>query len=222
MLDYSNPVKFMQYPFTNGDSFTDTYSGPAELDGEAYYQRSGSITVTADGFGTVITPEGAVPNVLRVHSVETHTDNPSLGSNIDFVYDTYKWLAPGIKVPILTVTHYTRTSNGTVFEDTYTGVVGSFEGIGMVEGQANSFGAAAWPNPATGSTDLLFSCGGGLDLTISLLDATGREVRSWQQVTTAPGIQRRALDLIGLAPGAHLVRIMDTNGKASTCRLVTF
>lgn len=63
----------LKVPFTYGDSFSDTFAGTITHEGGTT-NRSGTLTATADGYGTLITPNGTYTNVLRIKFEQKITD----------------------------------------------------------------------------------------------------------------------------------------------------
>lgn len=99
---YTDPQQLMQFPLTLSSSFTDDYSGPfsiAGIDGT----RSGTVTYTVDGSGTLITPSGTFQNVLRLRLDNTHTDVSGLGTFTENT-TTYLWYKAGIHYPLAYLT----------------------------------------------------------------------------------------------------------------------
>jgi hypothetical protein len=109
--DYYNPVKKLQYPFTFNNSFTDNFSGQA-WGMVSPFSITGNITVTADGYGTLVLPSGTVNNVLRVRSVKVTAGNNSIDSAT--ILD---WYLAGVHVPILKLTKvkYTLPNYNTTY-----------------------------------------------------------------------------------------------------------
>lgn len=73
----SNTMKVMQFPFTYPNSFTDTYAGTLSINGFGSFSVNGNLSITADGYGTVILPSApsnlSFSNVLRVKMNNTMT-----------------------------------------------------------------------------------------------------------------------------------------------------
>lgn len=69
-MSYSNPEDFLHFPFTYTNTYTDSWATTFISGGYTFY-RTGTTTVTADGYGTLITPSGTFSNVLRVHFIKT-------------------------------------------------------------------------------------------------------------------------------------------------------
>jgi hypothetical protein len=99
IISYSNPEESGIPPFTYKyhvkDDFEGTYTGPK---GNA--KRVGTYSLTADGYGTIITPGGTFKNALRMkfteNSIDSFKDNHTGTTNVIFYY----WLAEGIPYPV--------------------------------------------------------------------------------------------------------------------------
>ena len=68
--DFANAYKF---PFTYRDSFNDTYHYSYTI-GTSVVNGGGTVDVTGDGYGTLITPSGTYNNVLRITSIYHQLD----------------------------------------------------------------------------------------------------------------------------------------------------
>lgn len=97
--------KFMVFPLTYNDTWTDTYQASGNNAGFPF-TRTGSMTATADGFGTLITPNGTYTNVLRIYYTQTFTD--VFASDTYFGdQSTWSWYKEGIHYPIFSITDAT-------------------------------------------------------------------------------------------------------------------
>jgi len=109
---YSNPRDILHYPFTYGDSFTDTYYSSL-LTG----YNSGSVTVLADGYGTLILPERTFQNCLRVK--EIRNDTLATGPEPITTNDTtYKFYCVNFPEALCQVNHH-HSSDGFDFNEVY-------------------------------------------------------------------------------------------------------
>jgi len=109
--DYVPNYRNLSYPLSYGDSYDFNYDYMSyHLDlGYHYYRDSGYVEVTADGWGSIITPLGTFPNVLRLKVTSTeHTwyrfeaSEPWMYTG-EFVTTSYQWFAPDIKVPLMNI-----------------------------------------------------------------------------------------------------------------------
>ena len=109
-ITYTNEIKALEFPFTYGDSYEDTWEALYfSLDwGYHYYRDSSITTVEADAYGTITTPAGEFENVLRLKTITLDyswqnydgTGWIPLGS---FTDTHYSWFAPNIKVAVMTM-----------------------------------------------------------------------------------------------------------------------
>ncbi len=106
---YTDIQTALEFPFTYGDDFNDTWELLVySIDMGYYFMRDSSIvTVEADAYGTITTPTGEYQNVLRLKRTTLDyswsnygTGWISLGSFTDIQYE---WHAPNIKVPVMII-----------------------------------------------------------------------------------------------------------------------
>ncbi len=100
VISYYNNEDMLRFPFSYNSSYTDTW-GTTFVNGVTFY-RTGSTTVTYDGYGTLTTPGGTFQNVVRTHFVQTYQDSSSFGI-ITYTNDEYMWWLPGYSFVIATV-----------------------------------------------------------------------------------------------------------------------
>lgn len=105
---YTASDYIFSFPLDYGDNDSCDYKYGLPIPSIGYYGQSGHRQSYVDGWGTLITPYGTY-NVIRQLSVVTavdtlYIDALSFGTNIPrpTVYQ-YKWLANGMKVPVLEI-----------------------------------------------------------------------------------------------------------------------
>lgn len=110
----SNPGDLMRYPFSYGTNYTDVGSGSMNAPGFPPFIINATITVDADGQGTLILPSNpnvVYNNVLKVHSYVymliqgTGTLSAVTGTQTIDMFDFY---VSGQKFPVF-FAHYQRT-----------------------------------------------------------------------------------------------------------------
>lgn len=104
---YTTPDKVYQFPLTYGRTDVSPYDVNIQIQGLGGIHQVGTRTNTVDGWGTVITPYDSF-QCIRVKSVLTEVDSIDLtvvGLTIGIPLPTvsYKWLANGVKIPVLEV-----------------------------------------------------------------------------------------------------------------------
>ena len=107
---YTNNATGLEFPFTYGDSFDDTWESLMyyiEL-GHYFMRDSSIVTVEADAYGTVTTPTGEFHNVLRIKRTTldyswTNYSGDEWILNGSFTDINFEWYAPNIKVPVMII-----------------------------------------------------------------------------------------------------------------------
>lgn len=106
---YNDEWTDLKFPMEYGDSFDfDLEILSFSLEGGYYYyQDSLQVTVEADAWGSIITPAGSFPSVLRLKQTELSRswykfdiDEPWMYMG-EFTIVTYYWFDPNIKVPVM-------------------------------------------------------------------------------------------------------------------------
>ncbi len=117
LTDYQIVSKF---PFTYNDEFTDVFSGKMTVvqQGQTVnINRAGTITIKADGYGTLITEKGTFDNVLRIKATQKIYDTippfmPGLpASYIETETVTYLWQNNEFKFSLLSISFINAKQN---------------------------------------------------------------------------------------------------------------
>ena len=102
----------MRFPFSYGDSLSDSYILKGKYYRQLYFVESGNIEVVADALGTIKMPEGdTLSNILRVKETKrfhAYMSPQSINVPLDTIADTiplqvqtrYRWYAHGHTLPI--------------------------------------------------------------------------------------------------------------------------
>ena len=101
----------LRYPFTYNSTFIDTFAAEYTKDSIAYY-RYGTISVTGDAYGTMITGlSDTFNNTIRVHSIKNYFDS-SAGLGVVYTYfeESYAWYVPDYREAF--VTQISKITNG--------------------------------------------------------------------------------------------------------------
>ena len=173
-----------------------------------------------DGWGTLVTPYGTFM-ALRVVSYIQRVDTISLDSVTGFsivrpLEVEYKWLANGMKVPVLEVDAQilfsTEIVTNVIYRDVYNP---SLPQVGVEENPQLISAANIYPNPATGNCYVTFKLEGPAPVEIVLTDISGREVKRFGKEMALPGSNSRLLDLSGIATGSYMINIISGDFKVS-------
>jgi hypothetical protein len=109
---YDDYIDELRFTMNYNESYTDDAAGhfTFKYSGNLIdFERDGSVDVSADGYGTLITPEGTYTDVLRVKQIETHRDSGNywgLSIIMNNTVEIYKWYKPGVHFPILIFAEY--------------------------------------------------------------------------------------------------------------------
>lgn len=192
-LVYTNAEEQVRYPLTYGDSYTDYKVGNNIVAGQVQ-DLTGTITVSADGYGTLITPAATYANTLRLQLIRRDTFR-SQGQVSSTVTDTfYYWYAENIDFTVATLfgSGQQRTFNYIEAQPTSTSVV---------EEQS----LRLYPNPATSFLQVK-----GLERTAfdwKIYNSLGKLVAEGQNTSRIPVAQ--------LPAGWYAVEIQSNQDKSA-------
>lgn len=109
---YSDPTTFFTYPFTFNSTVNDNTAGHYVYGGGTIYNnRTGTMQINGDAYGTITTPKGTFTNVLRVKTIQNYTDITSFSTTITTT-TSYTWYSPQFSVAIAQIS-YTSSDFGT-------------------------------------------------------------------------------------------------------------
>jgi hypothetical protein len=212
MLVYTNPLDVLHFPFTMGSTFTDAYAGGL-IYSPITATQTGSTTVTADGYGTLVLPGTPSPvtytGVLRVHSVQTYRDSanlfgtPSVGN---YIFDSYTWYQPGYHSALLTISTATGPGVSTKSVSYAYKQLANHAAVPAVPGLASSVNV--FPNPANGYIYISYNNAANEKVTTSLTDMLGRQVAVIASQSTQ-GVTNVTYNTSALAKGIYLVRLQS-------------
>lgn len=210
VMPYSNPEDLLRFPCNYTDTYTDQFSSQFVSSGYTYY-RSGTVTVTADAWGTLTTPTGTYTNVMRVHLVEAYQDSVDFGGPYIITYDNdeYLWYKEGTHIQIAWVYTVTNSMTGSTSVGAY------MEGGSQVETIDALTGSIISPNPARDFVNIDFSLSQEQTATIMVFNAMGQEVRKSQTIAGQAGDNRVQLEVADLPQGCYFVQLM-LNGQLLT------
>lgn len=103
--EYTDTYKQLKFPFAFNDVYTDTFVAVSNTGG----YRAGSVTVSGDGYGTLLVPGQNFNDVLRIKRVSDYYDTVS-GNPRHSVETYYEYYKPGIPHYILLHGFYTITT----------------------------------------------------------------------------------------------------------------
>jgi hypothetical protein len=181
-ISYSDPITRMIYPFAYGDHFTDDFIGEASVKNIKRVDFSGVYSVKADAFGTLIMPDHAYTDALRVR---TEADGLEINqcNSVEVKIIHYLWYVPGHRYPVLNISTTDRRVSGKEYQTTnfalvFSGTSGtSSNGKGQTQDVApvdDSPVVVVYPNPFGDNLNYLYFLRKSVPASVTLTDVTGR------------------------------------------------
>ncbi|MCW3104976.1 MAG: hypothetical protein JWO09_3416 [Bacteroidetes bacterium] len=207
---YSDPEDILRFPFTFGDTYSDNWGGTWDTT-SVVLGRLGTTTVTADGYGTLITPAGTFLNTTRVHFVQNYRDSAIGGSySINHGCNLYMWYANGYHYPLArmgTVTYFGATDSLGAYVDMYVGI--------SEQEQYSSF--RLFPSPAVNNVTISITLEKDQDIQIQVFNMIGQQMQVGYVGKGVPGINNINMDTENMPPGSYFVRVL-LDGNVSVTR----
>ena len=176
---------------------------------DTFYVRTIKKQIIADACGSLTTPYGSYPNVLREHEFITEIDSV-FGRFMGTTYyateylrdsaNTYTYLAPGIGYPVCTV----HTDKNNVVKD-----VEYFNGIitGVENKPATHSNLSLYPNPSSGDITIDIPLSDkAFDNKISIYNSLGSVI--WKKCTKDSSLR---IDLGRYPKGLYLIKVESGN-----------
>lgn len=197
---YTDPLITMVFPCSLGTSWTDTYSNAAE---------QGTRSYVADGYGTLIGPNGTLTNLLRVHSEYNTLDTVVDGILYQAVMVEDAFWRSGTRWPVATSFWFRTFADGIIVQEQRVGsmleIVSSLSENGILCNIAR-----AWPNPARDNIQVELGVDGWHE--VSWLDASGRTIAA-ENCFLNPGAPTM-LPLPSAARGVFWLRLVTHSGRS--------
>ncbi|MDN3693427.1 T9SS type A sorting domain-containing protein [Chryseobacterium tructae] len=95
-VTYVNPLTEYKFPITYLQQFDDTYEFNSVSASIGNVNETGQVSVSVDAYGTVITPKGTYPNVLRIKRMRTATQliaSSPVPLTATYTNESYQWVS---------------------------------------------------------------------------------------------------------------------------------
>jgi len=203
---YLSPYTDLQFPLAYGGSFNFQTEMLMYWITMGYYvmRDSGHVTVEADAWGSITTPEGSYPNVLRlkttsvIHSWYRYDIGEPWTYLGEFTDISYTWYTANIKVPVLTIMEFQFDKGGKgMYAVHYLADYESTTGVESPDEKTFSM----YPNPAKNFIHIVSGDDFWAD-EIIIYDQQGKEA-----LRKHPG--NGSLDLSALKPGIYFVNLIS-------------
>ncbi len=148
MINYTNPAKFAQYPFTSVSSVTSTVSGNLTVFGNNG-TFTGNCNVTADASGTLTVGTRVFTNVVRLKTIQLLNGTIPLAGSVNISQFNYDYYAPNSsKAPIFSITTSTVTSPLGTSSQTFVTVLKDYLTVSVNETAKADIELSVFPNPS--------------------------------------------------------------------------
>ena len=216
---YTDPQDWLRYPMTYQDSFNDTYDGTVTNPTNQTFDRSGTTTVTVDGYGTLILPWGTVNNVVRVKTEMNYGDELSGTPFFDYEEIRYWWFDATTGFPVLSNVTLNNIAGGVPISTVITVSYLDQNSVGINQDLADQIGLKIFPNPTSDQTQVTFDLDQTSAVQMTLHDLTGREVQVINPQRLTPGQYTQQLNVSHLNSGVYLLKIKV--GEKTTTRKIS-
>lgn len=216
----SNPVPFFLLPFGYGSGtinnvssvFTSTYTSTQYP--TSYY--SSVQTITAEGTGTLVLPNGIHTNVLKIKTVKADTlvGTPAVTTEV-----RCQWYSADSKFPLLDISVSVSTDGTTAPFVNKVVWMNDITDVGLPGSRDAKAAFSIHPNPS--QTDLFvdFEAVSGIACSIDIVDRRGSVVKQEAFRSVQGGMQQKHIDLSALSAGTYFVKLR-AGGKEGVRQLV--
>ncbi len=204
MIVYSDGEDLLRFPFNYNDSYVDNFAAQF-TNGGITFNRTGTISVTYDSYGTLVLPGGTYNNVVRVHIVQDYQDDYTIAgtpSTINYDSDIYVWYLPGTHNPILSFSSISidggaPTSYGYMDEPT----------VGVDE-EDNTIELSVFPNPTSDQLFINMEDNEGA-VNFTLVSSSGQVVK-----TGTLNSQSNTVNVSDLSTGIYFLNVQSDKKQA--------
>ena len=210
---YTDKREWIDFPITYNNSFSETFAGTVTtFFPSSTMNRSGTIQIKSDDYGSVIFPYETVNNVLRVRNISTYTEVS--GSTTDsYVDTTYSWYHLNNRNPI--ATYQIQYKNGSL----------NFAGGGYIDQADIVLGIndidksnllTIYPNPVVDVVTISLEKQALIGSYYQLMDNQGKMMKTEQLHTT-----KSTVNLSNYAKGIYFLSVLDLqNNKLKTYKII--
>ena len=210
VFPYTDSRKEMQYPFSFNDSYSDTYSF-AFPSAVMLIHESGTITATADAWGSVKTPAGTYNSTLRIKKEEVIIDSVwNTGGDLMSVtthsLTDYEWYTASSHYYVLAIEVTDDGTSGISWLSSPNGIAAN----GILSQ------AVIFPNPARNIINAKLSGDASDKMEINVVNLTGQQLMPL--VKTGNG--RFSADISQLPQGVYFLEIKNSSGNCVTKKFI--
>jgi hypothetical protein len=203
------------FPIKHGDVFNETFSGTHKNSGYTY-DRTGTIKIEGDGYGTLILPFATVKNCLRVKVTTTYGDKLSGSTVADYIDEGYYWYHPDLNVVLLK--HHNLKVVGAP-NGTKTGEYADKSLVGIDHPDFEYHEISVYPQPASNVLNINYDLSQSTDVRIRLSDIAGRTVQP-ELILNNQQTVKESIDISALQAGVYVVQMVLNNSQVLTRKII--
>jgi hypothetical protein len=215
-MSYSNPEDMLRFPFTYNNSYIDTWATTFINGGYTFY-RTGKDSVSADSYGTLITPAGTFTNVLRVHFVQNYQDSVYISSTsmiTTYHNDEYMWYLNGNHNPIATVYDLTSSSGPLAQQGNY------MSNVSGINEPSVLISYNLFPNPSSENLNVNLNLKEDQKIEIKIFNLSGELIEVPVSANAKQGTNDYRINVNNLPAGIYFAE-MILNGQSTSTRRFT-
>jgi len=206
----TDPEIVFRVPFTYTNTYTDNFSGT--VNAPLTIIRNGTITKTADAYGTIILPTGTFNDVLRINFLQDITDSiAGVPVTTRTVTDNYSWYSSQFKFPIfsISISTFHTDADQTVTKSSVLTTLNTSVGVTPIGNQVvNQYKLHQnYPNPFNPSTSITFDIAKTSDVKLVVFDVLGREVSELVNERLSNGSYRVDFNASNLTSGVYYYKL---------------
>lgn len=211
-LSYSDPEDQLHFPFNMGNTYSDPWA-VTFVNGGVTFVRTGTTTVTYDGYGSITLPNGTFSNAVRVHFVQVYKDTYS-GGTINYNNDEYMWYINGNHYPVAVTYTLTNSSSGT--PSTGSAILTNAVAASVYEHESIFSAVSVFPNPAV--NEINFDFKGIPTSSIEIFDITGKSV--YHQIVTETYLENYiTINTSEFKDGIYFAKFTSKDGQTGTKKI---
>lgn len=142
-MTYTDPLIDFKFPITYLQQFTDNY----QIDttgGLGNSTETGQVDYTVDAYGTITTPTGTYPNVLRIKRMRTGTQT---AGGLTYTNESYMWVSQSAGIVFnFAINTFTINGNTTVTKSVSYPEAGA---LSTVDSEVRKEDILVYPNPGS-------------------------------------------------------------------------
>ncbi len=218
---YSQDDIIYEFPMNHLNTDNCDYKYGLDIPGMGYYGQSGHRINLVDGWGTLTTPFGTFQTLRVISTIDAvdtvYTTSSGAGINIPLPLKyEFKWLADGMKIPVLKIEARDIAGNIIVSNVRYIDITRSgVPQVGIVENVATNLELAIYPNPCVNEVMVKYNLPTTAHIKIHITDVIGKTIANVTDETQISGTHQKSISIadFNISPGVYFLNLQTDNFK---------